>query len=101
MPADPHPDKVLLTPRQVWLMLGLTKATFYRRLRHDPAFPRPVSVAGRPRYRKEDLERWLHRLPEVADEPAAGGASRHHGGQAAGPDHRPGRRRRQTPPGPA
>ena len=69
MTEDPYPGKVLLTPKEVYTMLGVSKTHFYRKVKTAPGFPRPVSLAGETRYRKMDVARYLDRLPEAVDEP--------------------------------
>jgi excisionase family DNA binding protein len=70
---DPYPGKVLLTPKEVWTMLGMEKSTFYRmRKRKEDRFPRPRLVGGQTRYRKDEVLAWVQTLPEAPDGPAEG-----------------------------
>ena len=70
MTDDPYPGKVLLTPSEVYKMLGVSKAHFYRKVKLDPSFPEAIDVAGQPRYRKVDVGRWIERRPRADDKPA-------------------------------
>lgn len=48
VPDDFHTsERLLLTTREVCEMLAVSKATFYRRLRHADGFPDPVVVGER------------------------------------------------------
>jgi predicted DNA-binding transcriptional regulator AlpA len=64
---DPYPGKALLTPTEVYKLLGVSKGTFYSKVRKDASFPLPVSLAGLLRFRKEDVLRYLNRLPDAQD----------------------------------
>ena len=67
---DPYHGKALLTPTEVYRLLGVSKGTFYAKVRKDPAFPKPVEMAGLVRFRKEDVMRYLNRLPDAKEEDA-------------------------------
>jgi len=69
MPFNPKPVPALLKPGEVCLMLGIGTSTFYAKIKKDPLFPRPVTFAGEVRYRLEDVQRYIERLPEAVDEP--------------------------------
>ena len=57
-PAAP----LLLTTRQAWQHLGVSRAAFFR-LRSADLIPAPVHVPGSGlRYRRADLERWAEKL---------------------------------------
>jgi predicted DNA-binding transcriptional regulator AlpA len=44
--------------KRVAQFLGMSLSTFYKR-RHDPDFPSPIAMPGRPKWRAEDWYRWI------------------------------------------
>ena len=62
----------LLTLSDLCERLSLTRVSIYRRVKNDPAFPKPFYVAARcPRWREADVDRWIDGLAENAAENAA------------------------------
>jgi hypothetical protein len=58
-PEPPHP---VLTTREPWRVLGLSRSGWFR-LRCAGLAPRPLDLPGvRPTYRVSDLMRWLDAL---------------------------------------
>lgn len=56
---------VLLTCRDVCDTLQISRQAVYRKLRTDPAFPRPIHVgASSPRWKRDELENWVESLSE-------------------------------------
>ena len=53
----------LLKAREVWEMLGISKATLYRLIRKG-RFPRPVKLgAGTSRWPSQEIENYIAALP--------------------------------------
>ncbi len=55
-------DEVLLRPKQIELMLGLSRHTIRRLRLADPTFPRALRLTpGIVLYRRRDIRAWLRR----------------------------------------
>ena len=48
----------LLTRKQVAAMLNVSERTIYRKV-EDSLFPAPALVLGRPRWKKEDVDKYI------------------------------------------
>jgi len=49
----------ILTIAQLTDLLGLSRATIYRQIAADPAFPRPVKIGRATRFRASDLQAFI------------------------------------------
>lgn len=58
-------QKEVLTPGEVWRMLGMTKTTFYRFVKDNPEFPLPIVLGKRnvTKYLREEIEWYLRHRP--------------------------------------
>lgn len=59
--APAKPQALLLTQREAWTFLGLSRSAWFR-LRGEGKLPKPVSPDGALLWRRVDLERWVERL---------------------------------------
>jgi predicted DNA-binding transcriptional regulator AlpA len=84
----------LLTPSDLCEELSISRATLYRILGRDAAFPDPIYLSPRlPRWRRTDLDRWLnarrrntellHIRPELLGGPKRRGPARRGGSRSA------------------
>ena len=67
---DPHPQKALLTAREVAVLLSMGAATFKRFRSETPSFPRPIKLgqserSDRDRWRKAEVLAWIMCQPAI------------------------------------
>lgn len=59
------PERALLSIESVADYLGgITQRAVYKRLVEDSTFPRPYKVGKRNYWKRQDLDRWISRLPQ-------------------------------------
>ena len=50
----------LLTPKDVFERLGVSRGTFYNLLKRDPTFPSPIYITPKtPRWQESEIDAWL------------------------------------------
>lgn len=53
-------DYKLLSIKEIMEMFGISKSTFYRLVRNDPTFPKPVSLGDRRQaFKSSDIDAWV------------------------------------------
>lgn len=62
---DPYADKLLLTAKEICSMCGIGTSTFRKYLLADPTFPKAVNTGKKLRYRKDEVLRFIARLPRA------------------------------------
>lgn len=83
--STPQSDE-LLTPRQVWTMIGVSRATLYNIIKRGELMPEPPNVAMHkpPRFfRRSEVERFLAERATKAEAAAAQKAETPDGGASA------------------
>jgi predicted DNA-binding transcriptional regulator AlpA len=53
---------VLMTATDVYAYLGVSKSFFYKHIRYQSSFPQPVDFFATDRWRKADIDDWVHKL---------------------------------------
>lgn len=61
------PDPIFLTVSQVADLIGVSKATVYRMVHEQPAFPKPQKIGKRAsRWRYDEVKKWADKLKAFA-----------------------------------
>lgn len=56
----------LITLPELARLLGLSRATIYRQIAADPAFPKPVKIGRVTRFRESDAQGFIASIAEAA-----------------------------------
>ena len=64
---------ILMTAKDVYTYLGISKSFFYTDVKPDPTFPKPVDFFGSDRWRKWEIDAWVNALPYRLSEMEQGG----------------------------
>lgn len=56
----------LITLPELARLLGLSRATIYRQIAADPAFPQPLKIGRVTRFRESDAQRFIATVAEAA-----------------------------------
>ena len=69
LPREIQP--ILLGPKEVCKVLGVSMSVLYGRLRKEPAFPQPVYIGDRPKWSVAALEEWVSKRAGSSESPAS------------------------------